>query len=309
MNKIIKKIQEKLSNSDDLLAALGKLPTSELNSFLLELFRQKASQVSPAELLSQFKNNRFVIPSDIDLIRIKETEIGWLKYASKNGFEPVNLSPLAPFGSCSAVAYVDQNNVVSALRGTEIVSDATNILALKIAREFQDENNKKLVLKYSTVHRHVRGQYFTNPDFSAHFSVFCMASGGFDTGNYEFEISQMNEHISILYYLLSKNFDEKDLFIRFYLKAGTEPFLALLKNTGNLFLADKDFEIREDRLNKYYSTVQFKIFLKKNEQEINLADGGIVDWTQKLLANKKHRLLISGIGLDLVEKFKNVGSE
>lgn len=31
---------------------------------------------------------------------------------------------------------------------------------------------------------------------------------------------------------------------------------------------------------------------------INIGDGGFVDWTQKLLGNKKERCLISGIGLD-----------
>jgi hypothetical protein len=32
---------------------------------------------------------------------------------------------------------------------------------------------------------------------------------------------------------------------------------------------------------------------------IELVDGGFVDWTQKLLGNKKERLLISGTGIDL----------
>ena len=32
---------------------------------------------------------------------------------------------------------------------------------------------------------------------------------------------------------------------------------------------------------------------------IELVDGGFVDWTQKLLGNKKERLLITGTGIDL----------
>lgn len=35
-------------------------------------------------------------------------------------YTPVQLSPVAPLGSCSVVATVDQNKVVSAVRGTEV---------------------------------------------------------------------------------------------------------------------------------------------------------------------------------------------
>jgi hypothetical protein len=302
MNRIIKKIQSKLANKEDILFELRDLSNSELNSFLLELFRLKSQDISPSELLNQFRNNRFVSPADIDIIKIKETEIEWLKYSAENNFKTINLSPLAPFGSCSAVGLVNQNNVVSALRGTEIVSDATNILALKIANDFKEAADRQSVIKYSTTHRHVRGQYFSNPAFSAHFSVFCLASGGFDTGNYEFELSQLNEHIRILFNLLARRFKDNQLFIRFYQKENSERLHSLLENNQGLFRTDKEILFKEDFDNKYYKTVQFKIGVKKGTQEIELADGGDVSWTQKLLGNKKHRLFISGIGLDLMEK-------
>jgi hypothetical protein len=35
---------------------------------------------------------------------------------------------------------------------------------------------------------------------------------------------------------------------------------------------------------------------------LNLADGGFTDWTRRLLSNAKERLLVSGIGLELVAK-------
>ncbi len=161
---------------------------------------------------------------------------------------------------------------------------------------------KRLILRYATTHRHVRGQYFTNPDFSPHFSVFCLASGGFDTGNYEFEISQLNEHIRILFNLLGKRFDKDQLNIRFYLKFKSEHFFSLLTGKQDLFWADKKIRVIENFDNNYYNTIQFKIFLKRDNQETDLADGGVTDWTQKLLGNKKHRLFISGLGLDLVTK-------
>jgi len=36
-----------------------------------------------------------------------------------------------------------------------------------------------------------------------------------------------------------------------------------------------------------------------------LSDGGFVDWTQKLIPDKKHRLLISGVGTELIHKMKH----
>ena len=195
-----------------------------------------------------------------------------------------------------------QNNIVSGIRGTEIVSDVTNILGLLIASEFQKTNERNTLLRYCTTHRHVRGQYFDNPNYSAHFSVFCMASGGLDPGNYQFEIEQLNEHLSIQFNLVKRRFDEKDLLIRFYIRTHSEHFTSLLKEYVNKLWRDQNVEFKKELENQYYSTIQFKIFLKKDNLEIDLGDGGVVDWTQKLLQNKKHRLFISGIGLELIEK-------
>ncbi len=54
----------------------------------------------------------------------------------------------------------------------------------------------------------------------------------------------------------------------------------------------------------YYKHIQFKFFLEHKGTEINLSDGGLVDWTQELIQNKKHRLIISGAGTELIHKIK-----
>jgi len=113
----------------------------------------------------------------------------------------------------------------------------------------------------------------------------------------------LNEHLGILYHLLTTRFDEKNLLIRFYTRTRSEHFKSQFKNSTAQFRKGKQVEFTEEFENKYYSTIQFKIFLKKDNQEIDLGDGGMVDWTQKLLGNRKHRLFISGIGLELVEKY------
>lgn len=304
MPNIIDKIQHKLAGKADILEELVKLPSSELHSFLLELFRLKSLAVEPAEVLNHFRENRFVRPSGSNLIQLKTLELEWLRFAADRSFKAIALSPLAPFGTCSAVGFVNQNNVVSALRGTEVVSDATNVLALEIAHIFKQTKDKQAVVQYATTHRHVRGQYFTNPNYTAHFTVFCLASGGFDTGSWAFERVQLSQHISTLYHLLSTQFNERDLSIVFYLKAGAAQLRNLLETDGQAFWRDKNIQFKDDFDNKYYKNIQFKIFLNLNGQAIDLADGGDVDWTQKLMNNRKHRLFISGVGLELVEKLR-----
>ena len=57
-----------------------------------------------------------------------------------------------------------------------------------------------------------------------------------------------------------------------------------------------DFTLnKEETDNSYYQGINFKIIV----DGIGVVDGGFVDWTQKLLGNKKERLLISGAGVDL----------
>ncbi len=300
MSGILKRIQEK-THGIDLVPELESLSVSDLNSIFLELFRKKTSKMSPAHVLDQFTNSRFVLPSDIDPIEIKETELKWLKIAKTYDFEPIILSPLTPIGTSSVLGHVDQNNVISALRGTEVVSDATNVLALKIAEDFKKKQDKSLVFRYSTVHRHTRGQAFDNPKFSAHFSNLCLVSGGFDHGNYAFESDQLQEHLSVIYQMLSGYIDKEHIELKIYMKSGSDTFMNKLKATGGIWM-NMGYELIEDRKREYYQTVQFKLFVMKDGQEYNIADGGFVDWTQKLLGNKKHRCMISGIGIELLHR-------
>lgn len=57
--------------------------------------------------------------------------------------------------------------------------------------------------------------------------------------------------------------------------------------------------------NNYYKGIQFKAVVQAGEHEIEIADGGLVDWTQQLLGNNKERCFISGIGFSLLMKLFN----
>ena len=50
-----------------------------------------------------------------------------------SAFSPLELSPVSPLGTNSVVATVSQNKTLTTTRGLEVVSDATNVLALECA--------------------------------------------------------------------------------------------------------------------------------------------------------------------------------
>ncbi|MEM8484616.1 MAG: hypothetical protein AAF564_03665 [Bacteroidota bacterium] len=303
MKRLIQKIEKKL-HAESLVDNMSRLLSgSELNSFLLALFKKRVAQLTPTDVLQLARTNRFCDAAQIDPIAYKEVEISWLKQAEQIGFTAVQLSPVAPLGSSAAFGCVDQNNVVSALRGVEVVSDATNVLALKIADALR--KTPVMVKQYCTTHQHVRSQYFDNPTFSAHFGLFCMVSGGREKNPAQFEQALVDKHLQFHCDQVVKYFEQNELSLDFYV---TPTWKEQVKTTQQM-ISSRYPEIRiqvEDRdpANGYYEGIQFKIFLEEDGARINLSDGGLVNWTQQLLADKKQRLCISGAGLERIHKIE-----
>ena len=114
-------------------------------------------------------------------------------------FQPIQLSPLAPLGTCSVIGLVDQNKVVSATRNMEVLSDATNVLALEGAlkrKNLLKSNPKdKTCVDLCCAHQMVRAQFFDNSDFAAHFNLFGIVTLGSDKGNFLFEKEALIKHL------------------------------------------------------------------------------------------------------------------
>src|SRR5258708_13403207 len=113
-------------------ALASGLAASELWSLLLDVAEQRAAERSAATVQQQWERDRFVAPAYIDQRTLHELDGHLLAAAA--AFEALELSPLAPLGSCSSIALASQNKIVSTVRGTEVVSDPTNLLALESAR-------------------------------------------------------------------------------------------------------------------------------------------------------------------------------
>ncbi len=101
-------------------ALLEKWPASEVWSLLLEVMERRAKQRTPSDLARQWERDGFTRPSYMDQRTLVALDGHLL--AAADQFEAIELSPLAPLGSCSAVSLASQNKIVSALRGTEVVA-------------------------------------------------------------------------------------------------------------------------------------------------------------------------------------------
>src|SRR4030095_10556808 len=157
-------------------AALARgMPSSEVWSLLLSALRERAEQRPVRALTEQWERDRFVQLSYIDQRTLVDLDSHLLAAAAD--FEAVELSPLAPLGSTSSVALTTQNRVVSTIRGTEVVSDPTNVLALESARRLREDQTQ--IVRFCTSHRCVRAQAVPKvPGFAAHFRMFCMTTAG-----------------------------------------------------------------------------------------------------------------------------------
>jgi hypothetical protein len=290
----------------DLVGLLAeRMSGSQLNSLLLAVFDQRVQRLDAPALLQQYRKNRFVQPSDLDMIAVLEQELATLRHWRGLGFLPVALSTAAQWGSCSVVAPASQNKIVSALRQTEIVADATNALALHIADlRRKGELPGGQPARFCTVHRHIRAQEIKGKGFSAHFKIGCTVIAGRDYGDHRFECQALLEQVLAFQSLFREVFNVEKIRWKLQRRGGYEGGKTLMDRlAGHLSKEVPDIVLaleEEPAENTYYRGVQFKMIIDGAGQEWEIADGGFVDWTQQLLEDRKERLLIGGFGLDLL---------
>lgn len=299
INRLLKKIGD-----TQLLEKLKQLPPTELQSLLLEIFRQAATDITPQQLLKSYEINRFVAPSAVDPISFYKMELGMLEMAKANSFETLELSPLAPLGNCSAIGLADQNKIVSATRGTEVVADATNLMALECAvrrkRSKFDESNIHLC----SIHRHVRAQAIEGgKGFTPHFKIFTAITSGKDRGSLEFEKTALLTHLSFYKKFFVDHLKlNADLVIK-----GFNPDITRSRRLYEFIskqLTGFNFSFTEvpEEKHRYYQHTRFSLNIEHKGQSLNMGDGGFVDWGAKLTSNGKERMFTSGVGVELLIK-------
>ncbi len=192
-------------------------------------------------------------------------------------------------------------------RNTEVISDSTNVLTLECAvrrRKLLRTSPKSTVsLHLAASHRLLRAQHYKNPAAMSHFSAFTLCSAGRDQGNLRFEISTLGLHIR--FYLKSlRAFLGPNIPLQLSVTDfRANPRYSLLESQllspvrSEFGGVDCLFDDQRTRGKGYYLDLCFHIHATSpSGQRLELVDGGVVDWTQRLLSNAKERLVISGIG-------------
>lgn len=299
------------SGAPELIELLAeRLRGSDLTSLLLEVYRRRARAVRPAELMSQYVRDGFVRPAALSAARF--ARFGLFAYERlPAGFESIELAPVAPLGATASVANINQDWVVSAVRGLEVMSDSTNALALECAarrRALPKAQRRRVRVRLAASHRLVRGQRFSGPNSWQHFRVLAMCTAGRDEGNLGFEMDALFEHAKFYLDLLRDAatigcqvtgvlVHVNDLTDR----RMSEPLRVRFVEPLAKLHPDVAFDLSHTRPRGrgYYNGLSFQVHARAPDGELyELCDGGPVDWTAQLLEDRKERLMISGLGVD-----------
>jgi hypothetical protein len=312
--KIIQRIEAE-SGVQNLTRVLGdQMAASDLQSLLMKVFQVRTKKISPGKLLSNYVKYQMLQPTTSDPITSARLDL--LAYSLiPPGFKALELSPVAPLGSCTAVADIDQNRIVSAIRNNEVVADATNVLALECARRrqkiLQADHRSSSPVKLCASHRLLRTQPVTDARFTPHFRIFCLCSAGRDQGSFRFEGLHLREHITFYLSFLKKCIAAKSDY------QSIEVLLTDITQKRRNSIREKvikPLQVKFPDLNisfypqrqaalRYYQEVCFYVRIKDAAgKPYDVADGGFTHWTQQVLNNRKERILTSGIGTELLQR-------
>jgi len=286
-----------LRAESDLPFRLAALHGADLRALLLEVVARRAAARTPADLLRRYELSPQLHPSAVVPADLRKLEAAALARLP-DGFTEVTLPPHAPLGVSSVLGRFSQDRVLSTVADTEVVSDSTNVLALECARR-----RRRLVargpeqqVRLAASHRLLR------PREDAHFGLLALCSAGRDSGSFQFELDALTEHIS------------------WHLRVIVEyaPQLALTVRLTDLSDGRRRAALQHDLLEQlapawptvswrldderqagraYYAPACFAIDADHAGQApANLVDGGLTDWTARMLSDRKERLLISGLG-------------
>lgn len=257
-----------------------ELSPTDLQSLLLAVARTRAGRVTAARVARRWREDRFVRPTIQDPRKLIQVEAG-LWAMLPDAFVGVELSPVVPLGTCSAVATVDQNRVISTVRGTEVLSDPTNALAVEAAcRRAHGARRGRVTV--AACHRVLRAQAFDGPGLSAHVKLFALVSTARDAGSGKVEADMLADHLRYWSRVLGERFNDV-----------IRPALAA-ESSGVELVADQT----RTQGAGYYKQATIGLRARDRGCEVDLGDGGITAWTAALLGDAKERCVVSCVATE-----------
>ncbi|HSZ40220.1 MAG TPA: hypothetical protein VK817_09700 [Trebonia sp.] len=299
----------RVRDGDDPRQALAEvLSPGELQSLLMDVSQRRAAGVTPGRLAERWAADRFVRAAGCDPRRVSRIEAR-LWELLPDEFDGIDLSPVAPLGTSSALGPVSQHKVISTTRGTEVVSDPTNVLALEAARRRRTSGAEAVHL--AACHRVLRGQPFGEGMFQ-HFRLFAVVSSAPDRGSGSTEAGLLTAHLRFWTRALSDLLPAARTTVS-YTVFGFPPLAERIRDTvlpalkplpGNVTVAE---DPDRERARGYYERGALRIdtgpaantSLPANPGLAGeIGDGGFTGWTARLLNNAKERCLISCVATE-----------
>jgi hypothetical protein len=276
------------------------LSPADLQAALLDVSRSRAAAVTPARLMQRWRQDRYVQPVVSDPRPVWQLEARlWTLLPDE--FAGVDLSPVAPLGTCSAVGPVSQDRVISTTRGSEVVSDPTNVLALEAASRRQRSGAPTVGL--ASCHRVLRGQPFDAPGSFQHFRLFALVTSARDRGSALTEADMLTAHLRFWGRALSEVLPARRVALR-YTVFGFPPLRERLRDTVLPALQPLPgaVAVEEDasrqRARGYYGHGAIRIDAEVDGDWQEVGDGGFTDWTARLLNDAKERCFISCVATE-----------
>ena len=278
----------------ELVDRLAALSGSDFTTVMLEVVRRRAARETPATVLRRYRHDRFVRPGGTPWRPARRAEDALLGCLPPQT-EVVPLAPLVPLGTHSALATVSQHKVVTAIRACEVAADPTNALALEAAVRRAARASE--FVRLAAVQRVVRAQRFP-AGWAAHFGLFATVTAGRDTGSGRFEQAALAEQFRFAVAALRGAGVAR---VQVALTPLSEAGERIAASTAAA-LAAEPAEIVTDHDRSagrgYYRDLCFKVNALVDDAPGEVGDGGFTDWTARLMADGKERLLIAGYGID-----------
>lgn len=287
-----RRVADTLAGSDDPVSALATASGADLTSFLLEVAQRRAAAVTPTDVVRRLRDDRLVEPGIVDARALHRTTARLLD-ALPADVEVVELSPVAPLGTCSTVATVDQKKIVTTTRGNEVAGDPTNALAaIAAARPGTDA-------RLGAVQRVLRTQPF-GAIGQQHFTVLGLVTTGRDRGDLGFERDGLVTMLRVVTRALAACAVGP---VELRITSLRDAFTAALADHARSALPPSVAVAADpDRTSGrgYYRDLCFKVVARPGPDEVEIGDGGFTDWSARLTGDRKRRTLIAGLGVDRI---------
>ena len=191
---------------------------------------------------------------------------------------------------------------------------ALALVAAQQRSELIKENRENSdVVSLATSHRVTRQEMPKKQWYTTHFRNFTISSAWRDQGFEIFEKQWLTEHFSFFIELFDKlnnswKYNISDItFVVSNVNKNKPELLDIINYSVLEKLHNRhpniSFKIDDSRQSNYYSSICYSIIAKnKDNQEVNIWWGWFTDWTKKLTASDKERLLVWSIWTEVITK-------